>query len=180
MMIPRVLLRSLCATLVCLGLSVHAESPVASVAEVDLARYLGKWYEIANFPMFFQRNCTGDTTAEYGLKSAGVVSVVNRCRTENGFDEAQGKASVVEGTGNAQLKVSFFWPFRSDYWVIGLDADYRWAVVGNPNRKYLWVLSRTPKMSQNLLEAALRAASMQGFDLTQLRYTAQSVTDKPQ
>jgi apolipoprotein D and lipocalin family protein len=165
--------------LACTALSVGAETPgtapVTSVAAVDLARYGGKWFEIANFPMFFQRNCIGDTTAEYGLTPKGDVSVTNRCRTDSGFDQAQGSATVVEGSNNARLKVSFFWPFRSDYWVIGLDADYRWAVVGNPNRKYLWVLSRTPKLPKELLEAALKAAQIQGFDLSQLRYTAQGV-----
>jgi apolipoprotein D and lipocalin family protein len=155
-------------------LSAGAQVPVASVPAVDLSRYVGKWFEIASFPMFFQRNCIGDTTAEYGLTSGGAVSVRNRCRTESGFDEAQGRATVVEGSNNARLKVSFFWPFRADYWIIGLDFEYRWAVVGNPNRKYLWVLSRTPRLRQDLLDAALAAAAQQGYDLAQLRDTAQA------
>jgi apolipoprotein D and lipocalin family protein len=145
--------------------------PVQSVGQVDLGRYLGKWYEIAAFPMFFQRQCIGDTTAEYALRPDGDIAVVNRCRTEKGFDEAVGKAWTVDGTGNSQLKVSFFWPFRSDYWVVGLDGDYQWAVVGNPNRKYLWVLSRTPKLPAEQLDKALQAAASQGFDLAQLKYT---------
>ena len=174
------LLRALVATLACLGLPVHAETPVASVPELDLTRYLGKWYEIASFPMYFQRRCIGDTSAQYGLTPDGDVSVTNRCRTDSGFDEAKGKATVVEGTGNARLKVSFFWPFRSDYWVVGLDADYRWAVVGNPNRKYLWVLSRTPQLPNTLLDDALKAAAKQGFDLAKLRYTVQGGAGKPQ
>ena len=154
------------------GAFAHAESlPVQSVQDVDLGRYVGKWYEIAAFPMFFQRQCIGDTTAEYALRPDGDIAVVNRCRTEDGFDEAAGKAWPVAGTGNARLKVSFFWPFRSDYWVIGLDGDYRWAVVGNPNRKYLWVLSRTPQLPKDQLDLALRAAASQGFDLGQLKYT---------
>jgi len=74
------------------------------------------------------------------------------------------------------LKVSFFWPFRSDYWVIGLDADYRWAVVGNPNRKYLWILSRTPQLPAAELERARQAASAQGYDLGQLKTTRQTET----
>ena len=167
------------ASLAAMAMPVRAETPVASVPELDLARYLGKWYEVASFPMFFQRNCIGDTTAQYALTTDGDVSVTNRCRTDSGFDEARGKATVVEGSGNARLKLSFFWPFRSDYWVIGLDADYRWAVVGNPNRKYLWVLSRTPKLPQNLLDAALKAAAAQGFDLGQLRYTLNGPAGKP-
>lgn len=154
------------------GAFAHAEPlPVQSVRAVDLARYVGKWYEIAAFPMYFQRQCIGDTTAEYTLRSDGDIAVVNRCRTDGGFDEATARAWAVDGTGNAQLKVSFFWPFRADYWIIGLDPDYRWAVVGNPNRKYLWVLARTPRLPKDELDRALQAAAAQGFDLARLQYT---------
>jgi apolipoprotein D and lipocalin family protein len=150
----------------------HAENaPVQSVGTIDLQRYAGKWYEIAAFPMFFQRQCTGDTTAEYTLRADGEISVRNRCRTADGFDEANGVAWAADAAVNAQLKVSFFWPFRSDYWVVGLDKDYRWAVVGNPNRKYLWVLSRTPVLEKDQLESALRSAVKQGYDLSPLKYT---------
>lgn len=164
----------LLATLAWAGLPARAQTPVASVAEVDLARYVGKWYEIASFPMYFQRNCVGDTTAEYAITPERELAVTNRCRTDSGFDEAQGRAWAVTGGNNARLKVSFFWPFRSDYWVIGLDTDYRWAVVGNPDRKYLWILSRTPQLERSLLDAALKAATLQGFDLKQLKYTLQA------
>ena len=157
---------------------VHAQTAtpfagVVSVPSVDLNRYVGKWYEIGSFPMFFQRNCTGDTTAEYAALPDGAISVTNRCRTDDGFIQADGKATVVEGGGNAKLKVSFFWPFRSDYWIIGLDADYRWAVVGNPNRKYLWILSRTRTLPAEQLEMAKQAAVAQGYDLGELRLTRQ-------
>jgi len=162
-----------------LALPVVAQTPVSSVAAVDLARYAGQWYEIAAFPMFFQRQCVGDTTAHYALAPQGKVLVTNRCRTESGFDEATGNATVVEGSNNSRLKVSFFWPFKADYWVIGLDADYRWAVVGNPNRKYLWVLSRTPQLPQTMLDAALATASQQGYDLSPLRYTDQAGVASP-
>ena len=158
------------------GASALADAPVRSVDKVDLGRYAGKWFEIASFPMFFQRRCVGDTTAQYALRPDGDISVVNRCRTADGYDEASGRAWAVEGTGNAQLKVSFFWPFRSDYWVIGLDEDYQWAVVGNPNRKYLWVLSRTPQLNREGLDKALQAAKREGFDLSQLRYTSHGVS----
>jgi apolipoprotein D and lipocalin family protein len=166
----RILLPLLGILIAGVSVSPHAETPVASVDRVDLPRYAGQWYEIASFPMFFQRNCIGDTTANYALTQEGEVTVANRCRTDSGFDEAQRTAWAVTSS-NAQLKVSFFWPFGSDYWVIGLDADYRWAVVGNPNRKYLWILSRSPQLPRNLLDAALQAATAQGYDLTQLRYT---------
>lgn len=167
--------RSLClALLASVSPLVLAQQAVTSVASVDLARYSGTWFEIASFPMFFQRNCVADTTAQYTSAADGSIVVRNRCRTDSGFDEAVGKATVVEGFNNSRLKVSFFWPFKADYWVLGLDPEYRWAVVGNPNRKYLWVLSRSPQLAAPLLEAALASASAQGFDLTQLRYTPQA------
>lgn len=143
--------------------------PVQSVAQVDLARYVGTWHEIARFPMYFQNQCVGDVTANYNKMDNGKIKVINRCRTKNGeFDQAEGSASVVENTGHAQLKVSFFWPFRADYWIIGLDPDYRWAVVGNPNRKYLWILSRTKTMMPSDLAAAKASALEQGYELQQL------------
>jgi apolipoprotein D and lipocalin family protein len=151
-----------------------AQAQVVSVPSVDLARYSGKWFEIASFPMFFQRNCIADTTAEYAPAKNGAISVLNRCRTRSGFDEATGTATVVEGFGNGRLKVSFFWPFKADYWVIGLDPDYGWAVVGNPDRRYLWILSRTPQLAPPGMAAALASATEQGFDLTQLHYTLQT------
>jgi len=155
-------------------IQVFAQAPVVSVPSVNLARYSGKWFEIASFPMFFQRNCVGDTTAEYAPAKNDAIGVLNRCRTESGYDEAIGTATVVDGFGNSRLKVSFFWPFKADYWVIGLDPDYRWAVVGNPDRKYLWILSRTPQLAATETAAALESARGQGYDLTQLRFTLQA------
>lgn len=165
---------SLCFALLlsaCQSSPVVKPPPVAAVSKVDIQRYAGTWFEIAHFPMFFQRQCLGDTTANYQITETGDVTVTNRCRTESGFDQAVGKATAVEGGHNARLKVSFFWPFRSDYWIIGLDPEYRWAVVGNPNRKYLWVLSRTPQLAKDQLDAALASATAQGYDLTPMIYT---------
>ncbi len=151
-----------------------ASTPVQTVASVDTQRYVGKWYEIANYPMFFQRKCVGDTTAEYTARPDGKISVVNRCRTKDGeFDQAEGEARAVEGSNNTKLKVTFFKPFSGDYWIIGLDPEYRWAVVGSPDRKYLWVLSRTATMDAADLERALDAARAQGYTLEELRYTPQ-------
>ena len=152
-----------------------AELPaVKSVGQIDLTRYVGKWYEIGAFPMFFQRQCVADTTAEYTLGTDGRLTVLNRCRTENGFDQATGQAWAPDATISAQLKVSFFWPFRSDYWIIALHPDYRWAVVGNPNRKYLWLLSRTPQLPAGEIEQALNQARAQGYDLSQFKLTRQT------
>jgi len=121
-----------------------------TVRHVDLQRYSGTWHEIARYPNFFQRHCSGGVTAQYIPQSDGSVKVINRCRKADGtMEEAIGRATVVPNSGNAKLKVSFFGPFTGDYWIIGLDEkNYSWAVVGHPSHKYLWVLSRTPKLSE--------------------------------
>lgn len=163
--------RLACALLMTVSAAHAAENPapVTTVASVDLQRYLGLWHEAARLPMWFQRQCVADTTAQYGLLENGKISVTNRCRTKDGsFDQAQGKASVVENSGNARLRVSFFWPFFGDYWVIGLDPEYRWAVVGEPKRKSLWILSRINPMPASELAAAKQIALAQGYDLTTL------------
>ncbi|AUT45769.1 lipocalin family protein [Achromobacter sp. AONIH1] len=151
-----------------------APPPMQTVESVDLKRYAGMWYEIANFPMVFQRDCVGDTTAEYTLHPDGSVGVNNRCRNKDGeVDSASGTATVVEGSNNAKLEVTFLPPFKGDYWIIGLDPEYRWAVVGTPDRKYLWILSRSPQLPQEDLDRALAAAKAQGYQLDELRYTPQ-------
>ncbi len=142
---------------------------VTTVAQVDLSRYLGLWHEAARLPMFFQKQCVADVTAQYSLLENGKIKVTNRCRTKDGsFDEAQGSAKVQENSGNARLKVSFFWPFSGDYWIIGLDPEYRWAVVGEPKRKTLWILSRSKPMAPADLTAARQVALDQGYDLSAL------------
>lgn len=168
------LLAPLFLTTVLLNLPAHAAG-VQTVPAVDLQRYLGQWYEIAAFPMRFQAHCVGETTAQYGLRDDGQISVVNRCKTASGeFDSASGRAKVEPNSGNARLRVTFFWPFYGDYWIIGLDPDYQWAVVGHPEREYLWILSRNPQLPQPALDAALASARAQGYTLEKLRYTPQS------
>jgi apolipoprotein D and lipocalin family protein len=151
--------------------------PPATVAQVDLARYAGRWFEIARFPNSFQdapgQVCVA-TTATYAPRADGTVGVVNRCEDAAGKPNvANGSAYAVEDTGNAKLRVSFFWPFYGDYWVIGLDPDYRWAVVGAPGRNYLWVLSRTPTMTDADYAAATAIAARENFDVPRLRRTPQ-------
>jgi len=148
----------------------------ATVPAVDLSRYVGTWYEIARLPNSFQdeagRICEG-TTATYTARPDGWIGVTNRCLGQAGERVATASAYVVEGSGNARLRVSFFWPFYGDYWVIGLDPDYRWAVVGAPGRNFLWILARTPVMAPADLAAATAIARGQGFDVASLRSTAQ-------
>lgn len=149
-------------------------APLASVNSVDLQRYVGKWYEIARYPARFQRDCASDATADYELRPNGKVGVVNTCRKSDGkIKKASGSAKVVHAS-NARLKVTFFWPFYGDYWIIGLDANYRWAVVGEPGRKYLWILSRTPQMNEADYQQAVEQARAAGYDPARLMKTPQS------
>jgi apolipoprotein D and lipocalin family protein len=134
------------------------------VAHVDLNRYLGLWYEIGRYPNSFQKGCLG-STAMYTARPDGGIDLLNSCRDErNGRQrEAKGRAWVVDKESNARLKVSFFWPFRGDYWIIDLGQEYEYAVVGTPNRKYLWILSRTPEMDSANLARILQKVEKLGF-----------------
>lgn len=146
--------------------------PLATVESVDLTRYAGKWYEIARYPNRFERKCASDTTAVYTIRRDGKIQVVNACREKSGrIKSVRGVAKVVDKNSNAKLKVSFFWPFYGDYWIIALSPDYQYAVVGEPKRKYLWILSRTPVMSETTYTELLRRISELGYDAGQLQKT---------
>jgi apolipoprotein D and lipocalin family protein len=127
-------------------------SKLQTVNKVDLNKYIGLWYEIAKIPNSFQDQCAYGTTAEYKLLEAGEIQVINKCYKSDGEpDVAEGLAKVVDKKTNSKLEVSFFSilgfrPFWGDYWIIGLDDNYQWAIVGSPNRKYGWILSRTPSL----------------------------------
>ncbi|QNF31671.1 lipocalin family protein [Adhaeribacter swui] len=150
--------------------------PLETVPTVDLNKYMGKWYEIAAFPLIFERGCHC-TTAEYSLDPAGFVKVVNSCNRNNPKGKkkvAEAKAFPVAGSNNSKLKVQFQWPFTGDYWIIGLDADYSYAVVGTPDRQNLWILSRSPFMAPTLYQNLVTLAQQKGFDTDHLRVTDQS------
>ena len=143
------------------------------VPSVELKRYLGKWYEIAHLPARFQEGCS-ETTATYTLAEDGNIAVLNECRKNGKLKQAKGKAKVVDKTTRAKLKVTFFWPFYGDYWIIKLGKDYDYAVVGTPNRKYLWILSRTPQMDNKLFSGLTDFAKSKGFELGNLIRTSQT------
>jgi len=146
-----------------------------TVPYVDLKKYEGKWYEIASFPQRFQKGCNC-TTAEYTLTDKGFVIVENRCNKDsiNGKQVyIKGKAFIVKNSGNAKLKVQFFWPFRGKYWIIDLADDYSYAVIGHPNRKYLWILSRTAIMNENIYERIISRIKEKGFDISKIKLTIQ-------
>jgi apolipoprotein D and lipocalin family protein len=146
-----------------------------TVTEVDLNKYSGKWYEIASFPQRFQKGCHC-TTAEYTLSSKGYVIVENKCNIDSIHGKQisiKGKAFVERNSGNAKLKVQFFWPFKAKYWIIDLANDYSYAVVSHPNKKYLWILSRTPQMNHDTYNQILVRLKEKGFDLSKLNITPQ-------
>jgi len=151
--------------------------PLKTVEKVDMERYLGTWYEIAAFPQRFQKGCTA-TSATYSLRPDGRIDVLNRCRlnSPDGPEKtAKGIARVVDRESCAKLEVSFFRPFWGDYWIIDLDPDYRWAVVGHPGRDYLWILSRTPQMEEDVYQGILERLKGQGYEIERLVRTVHRI-----
>jgi apolipoprotein D and lipocalin family protein len=144
--------------------------PLLVVPEVDFDRYAGKWYEIARLPNRFQRKCLAGATATYTLRTDGKITVLNECPTADGrITKAKGTAKVASKQGpNSKLRVTFFWPFSGDYWIIDLDPGYRWAAVGEPRRQYFWILARDPRMDDAVYHGTLERAKAQGYDLTDL------------
>ena len=145
-----------------------------TVDYVDLDRFLGRWYEIARYPNDFEQGCVG-VTADYSLKANGGIRVVNTCRYPDGGtkDRIEGVARVDDRRTNAKLRVSFFWPFSGAYWIIDLDPDYRYAVIGEPSREFFWILSRTPTMDEQTLTAILNKMPDWLYDPDRLYYVPQ-------
>lgn len=150
------------------------QAPLPTVERVDLARYAGDWYEIAALPNRFQAQCVADTRARY-RRQGEQIEVLNRCRRADGtVASATGIARVEPGSGNARLRVSFFRPFYGDYWVLALPEDYRWVLVGEPRRRYAWLLARTPQLPAEDVEAALQRAAALGFERDAFKATPQT------
>ncbi len=144
-------------------------APLKTVASVDLSRYSGLWYEIAKIPNSFQRQCVHGTTAQYRLLEDGQIEVINSCTKKDGtLSQVKGVAKIVDKQSNAKLKVSFvnllglrlFW---GDYWIIGLDENYQWAIVGTPSRKYGWILGRKPQLDAEQMANIERILQEQGY-----------------
>ncbi len=156
-------------------------APLAAIASLDVPRYMGRWYEIAKFPNWFQRKCVADTSATYSLRPDGTVRVLNQCALEGGaMQQAEGAARQVGGASSARLQVRFApqWlsalPFVwGNYWVVDLDDRYQLAAVSEPGREYLWILSRTPTVDAARYEALLARLSAMGLDVRKLEQTPQ-------
>ncbi len=156
------------------------------IQQVELKRYLGKWHEIMRFPNMFERRCVGDVTAEYSLMPDGMLSVVNRCRKSCGnFEEARGVARVVQSK-EVTLRVTFVpgvlrvLPFVwANYSVLAVDENYQVALVGEPSRRYLWLLARTKSVPASQVEKMLQIAQQNGFDTSKLVASDEPLSTEP-
>jgi apolipoprotein D and lipocalin family protein len=168
------------------GTTAAGGKPVTTVASVDLERYVGRWYEVARLPNRFQQQCRGDVSANYARRPDGRIDVLNQCRKADGtMTTAAGVARVEDPATRARLKVRFapaflsFLPFVwGDYWIIGLGDQYDWAVVGSPDRRYLWILSRTPVLEEGRFAMAEARARDNGFDTSRLIRTRHGTDQK--
>jgi apolipoprotein D and lipocalin family protein len=159
------------------GKVAFAESKAAlqTVPHVDLTRYVGRWYEIARYPTRFEKDCASDATATYIQLSGGKIEVLNECRKADGqMKGSKGTARVVDKRTNAKLKVTFFWPFSGKYWIIDLAPDYSYAVVGEPDRKYLWILGRSCELTESVYGQIVTRVRELGYDPSGLKKTRQN------
>lgn len=174
------LLSALLPFLLIIGSLAKSTDQPETVKRVDLERYAGLWYEIAKIPNRFQRKCSSDTTANYKLRDDGRISVVNRCiKKDANAIEAKGIARVIDSASNAKLQVSFvsifginlFW---GDYWIIGLGENYEYSIVGHPDRRYGWILSREPQLSSKKLERIYAILRDRGYNPDDFEITLHS------
>lgn len=153
-----------------------------TVPNVDLGRYVGKWYEIAKYPNRFQKQCVANTTATYAMKAGGRLEVINECVKKDGTGErAVGEAKIADKKTNAKLKVRFapgalsFLPFVwGNYWIIDLDKDYGYVAIGEPKREYFWILARKPVLDDAVYQDIVRRAEAMGFSPAKIERSPQN------
>ena len=173
------------AVLVGLGMATMAYAqtkPLHVVEKVELDKYLGVWYEVARKPMYFQNKCDRDVSATYTLNENGNIAVDNRCYAQDvKLNQSSGEAFVQNAPFNSKLKVSFLpesirWlPVgRGDYWILKIADDYQTVLVGEPKRKYMWVLSRSAQPDPAVVKEYLDYAQSVGFDLSDIIHTKQT------
>ena len=161
----------------------HAQTePLQAVEKIELNKYLGTWHEVARKPLYFQRKCDSNVTANYSLNKNGNIKVDNSCYTKDGkFKQTIGEAFVQNAPSNSKLKVSFLpkiirWlPVgRGDYWVLKIDENYETVLVGEPDKKYMWILSRSQQPQPEVVQEYLNYAESLGYDLSDLIKTKQT------
>lgn len=174
-----------CACIFIFSFTVSAQGsdiPVKTIPALDVQRYLGTWYELAKYPNWFQKKCVSNTKAVYSVRPDGDLKVLNSCRTAEGsVSEAEGVARQIGGKDSPKLEVRFAPAWLSfipmvwgDYWIIDLDSQYQVAVVSDPRREYLWILSRAPQINQNIYADLLQRLQSQHFDIRKLELTTQT------
>ena len=162
--------------------SLASSADVKPVEKLDIDLYLGTWTEIAAIPQFFQRKCVRDTRATYSLAEASLIRLQNVCtRSDGGRELVEGRARRVDAEVPAKLEVTFFELFgeyrfwvSGGYWVIALDPNYQWAVVGHPSRRFGWVLAREPRLSPVALAEVIGRIKLQGYDACEFVITPQT------
>lgn len=163
-------------TIISLSTTTRAETVAPQpVDQVDIQRYAGKWYEIAHLPMYFQRKCVSNITAQYSVNADQTMRVLNSCRIANHEMISSEGEAYPQNAGNSKLKVSFLpqglrWiPFsKGHYWILRIDPEYKVALVGGPSIKYLWILSREPQLDEATYQSYLQTAKHYGYDVTKL------------
>jgi len=156
------------------GCSSSDKPPPTTAKFVNIKKYLGKWYEIASLPNYFQRGCRC-TNAQYKWLGNNKISVLNQCIKGSDKKYSQAKATAWPvNTNNSKLKVQFFWPFKGDYWIIYLQKNYQYVLVGSPNYEYLWILSRKKSLPKPIIKRLISIAQKKGFDTNKLRFTKQN------
>lgn len=146
------------------------DQTINSTFKFELEKYLGTWYEIARFDHSFERGLQG-VTATYSLRSDGKIKVLNKGFKSNlrgPISEAIGKAKLTSIETPRNLKVSFFWFFYAPYNILEIDENYQYVLIGSNSSKYLWILSRTPKMDQKVYDSILAKAKARGYDISKL------------
>ncbi len=166
---------------VLIGLGTAGRAAPMVVDRLDVERYMGLWYAVASIPTSFERGCVRGTTAQYTLLANGQIEVLNTCYGADGKPQrAVGRAWAPDPQQPMKLKVSFvsflgLWLFPGDYWVIDLDPDYRYAVVGHPSYRYGWILSRAPTLPEATLSGIITRLEAQGYRFEDFRRIDQSL-----
>lgn len=169
-------------TLASILLSTAQAKAVTTVEYVDLTRYVGQWYEIASMPQWFQKQCVGDVTANYKTLPNGRVQVINSCLTNKGtVTSTTGEAKITDSKSNSKLRVTFakifrkyIYTFGGDYWIIDLEPNYNYAVIGHPTLEYGWILARQPSLPDQDLLAIEANLKKQGYDTCKFLTTVQN------
>jgi apolipoprotein D and lipocalin family protein len=165
----------------CMFFSYAKGQGLETVKSVNLEEFLGLWYEIASFPASFQKECRCSTAEYQAVPGKNYIRVINKClKFKHGgstMSVAKGKAFAVKGSHNARLKVQFVWPFKGDYYIIGLADDYSYVLVGSPRHDYLWILSRDPYMTTDNYSKLVKLAKDKGYDISRLQKTEQNCED---